>query len=111
MKKVIIILVVIFTVSLAFSDYVEIGTGTYWSCYVPLPVYYSYSWCRTIYLQSEIGLGLSAITKIAYNIENNPADQTMWSLHIYMKHTSDANISSIEYEDTSTYTEVFWGGA
>ncbi len=109
MKKIVLILsIMLFTASLAFGSFIEIGTGTSTNYYVPFYGYYDYGWSRVIYLQSEIGSAID-INKISYDVSNTPSGYAMTDQRIYMKHTSDATFSSGDYEDISTYTEVYNG--
>jgi hypothetical protein len=91
-----------------WAEYVEIGGGTVGTSYVPVYGYYDYSWSRVIYLASELGEA-KEITKVSYQLYNDPSGYVMPDQKIYMKHTTDATFANGSYEDVSTYTECFNG--
>lgn len=94
--------------SISYSDYIEIGTGTYHTANIPFYGYRDYGWSRVIYLQSEIGAAID-ITKISYCLSNTVENYETNNQKIYMKHTTDTIFFSNDYEDTSTYQEVYNG--
>ncbi|MCF7920863.1 MAG: carboxypeptidase regulatory-like domain-containing protein [Candidatus Cloacimonetes bacterium] len=91
-------------------EYLEIGTGTSSTSYVPTYGYYDYTWTGSIYLQEEIGIA-TPITKMEYHVYNNPANYTMLDQHVYMAHTDMDIISANTYMDpvASGFQEVYSG--
>ncbi len=84
---------------IAFSvhaAYVEIGTGTSSTNYAPFTGLWDYSWSRSVYLQSEIGMSMD-ISSLSYYVGSNPANFTIDNLSCYIKHTSDATFTSPAY--------------
>src|SRR5690554_5281379 len=81
--------------------YVEVGTGTESTNYIPAYSLYNYSWSRVIYLQSEL-INEMEINQISYNINNSPSNYTMTNQSIYLKHTTDSFITSTDYVEPST---------
>jgi len=111
MKKIVCILaMLLFTTSMAFGAYVEIGTGTTATSSVPTNGLWDYSWSQVIYLQSEIGDAID-INKISYNVSTEPDSYTMPDQKIYMKHTADATFPDAAYDDPATvgFTLVYDG--
>ncbi|MCD4828036.1 MAG: T9SS type A sorting domain-containing protein [Candidatus Cloacimonetes bacterium] len=92
--------------------FVEIGdpTSTTYTNYVPLYGFYDYSWSQTVYLQTEIGAAID-INQIAYNVENTPSNYPTNGQLVYMKHTTDATITSADYPDPANtgWTLVYSG--
>jgi len=111
MKKILLILSIwLFTASLAFGAFVEIGTGTTATSSVPTYGLWDYSWSQVIYLQTEIGSAID-INKISYYVGNTPANHLLINQKIYMKHTTDAIFPDATYDDpvTAGFTQVYDG--
>ena len=84
---------------IAFSThalYVEIGDGTSTSNNTPFTNLWDYSWSRTIYLQSEIGMSMD-ISSISYYCGSSPTNFTIDSLYCYIKHTRDTEFTDPSY--------------
>ena len=81
--------------------YVEVGSGTSTSDYIPAFGYYSYGWSRTIYLQSDLTYEMGIHT-ISYNVQNSPNDLNLNNQSYYMRHTTDLSIMSTDYIDPAT---------
>ncbi|MCD4818288.1 MAG: choice-of-anchor J domain-containing protein [Candidatus Cloacimonetes bacterium] len=116
-KIILVVFTLLFITSLTWAAYVEIGSGTSDTEYVPTYGWYDYSWSQVIYLQSEIGSAIN-INKISYNVQNTPSSYTMPDQKIYMKHTSESVFPDASYDDPTTagFTLVFdgsviWDGA
>jgi len=109
-KKIALIAILLFTATLAFGGYVEIGTGTSNTGYVPTYGYWDYSWSQVIYLQSEIGSPFD-ITKISYDVSNTPSNYTFYNQKIYMKHTTLTQFPDAFYDDpiAAGFTLVYEG--
>lgn len=71
LKKFTLTAILLFTATLAFGGYVEIGTGTSTTSYAPTNGLWDYSWSQVIYLQSEIGSPID-IERISYNVSILP---------------------------------------
>jgi len=92
-------------------SYIEIGTGTSSTNYVPCYGWYDYGWSGTIYLQEEISEAMT-INKIAYHVSNAPQNYTMPDQYIYMAHTDQDVITNNTYQNPAgvrDFQEVFHG--
>ncbi len=100
----------LFLSSSAYADFVEVGGGTSGISYVPVYGFYDYSWSRAVYLQSELG-DAKILEKIAYQLYTSPSGYVMPNQQIWMKHTTDAAITSNAYTDPGAngFTKVFDG--
>ena len=110
-KKVLSILTLLVLFVSLSAIYVEVGSGTATTNYIPAYGWYDYSWSRTIYLQSEL-MNEMEINAISYNINNAPNNYSMLNQSYYIKHTTDESISSADYIDPTTddsYELVFSG--
>ena len=89
--------------------YIIVGTGTANKWEAPLTYQYYNGACEMIYLQSELKSGAKDITTIAFEKASgiNTVD-SIKSVTIYMKHTSDSTLSSGGYS-TNGYTQVYNG--
>ncbi len=108
-KPIIVFILLLFTIS-ASADFVEVGGGTSGTSYVPVYGFYDYSWSRTVYLQSELG-DAKTIQSIAYQLYTSPSGYLMPNQTIWMKHTTDATITSGAYQDPAAngFTKVYDG--
>ncbi|MCF7912704.1 MAG: T9SS type A sorting domain-containing protein [Candidatus Cloacimonetes bacterium] len=96
---------------LDLADYIEIGTGTSLTSYVPVYGFYDYSWSGTVYLQEELGEAMT-INKIAYFVGNTCTDYIMPEQYIYMTHTAEDIITDNTYQNPAgvrDFQEVFSG--
>ena len=103
-------IVFLFLVSL-FATHVEIGTQDGTTNKVPFNGYYNYSWSRSLYLNSEIEEPLE-ISGIGYYVTSNPLNYQMNNQKIYLRHSSEATITSDAYvnpEANDAYELVFEG--
>lgn len=110
MKKIVLILLaMLFTASLAFGSYVEIGTGTgYTPSYGPFYNYYENNKTQTLYLQSELGSAMT-ITQISFNIEQVATTQRdLVNFTINFLHTDDTAFTPGSYHDMTGATQVFF---
>ncbi len=94
MKRLIMILLFL---GIAFSgllaqQYVEIGTGSSITQYIPLYGYYDYSWSSYILTSDQIGNALD-INQIQFNVSNNPSNYVTNNQQIYMKLTSETELT------------------
>jgi hypothetical protein len=108
-----LILTLIFLLSGFSSDlYIQIGSegASYSTGYIPVSGVYDYSWSQVIYLNSELGES-KFIEKLSYYIKNSPDNFSMNNQTIYMKHTSDNQFPSANYDDPESagFTKVFEG--
>lgn len=110
LKKFTLTAILLFTATLAFGGYVEIGTGTSTTSYAPTNGLWDYSWSQVIYLQSEIGSPID-IERISYNVSNTPANYTFYNQKIYMKHTTLTQFPDGSYDDpvAAGFTLVYEG--
>ena len=109
-KKILFILtIMLFTASLAFGSYVEIGTGTgYTPTYGPFYNYYENNKTQTLYLQSELGSAMT-ITQISFNIEQVATTQRdLVNFTINFLHTDDTEFTPGSYHDMTGATQVFF---
>ncbi len=103
-------IILLFLVSLS-AMFVEIGTQDGTSNYVPVYGFYDYGWSRVVYQNSSIANSID-IQGISFNVTNTPADYTMPGQQIYLKHTSDSEITSASYinpANDDSYQLVFDG--
>ena len=110
-KKVLSILTLLVLFVSLSAIYVEVGSGTATTNYIPAYGWYDYSLSRTIYLQSEL-MNEMEINAISYNIKNETNNYSMLNQSYYIKHTTDESISSADYIDPTTddsYELVFSG--
>ncbi len=105
-----LLLVMLFTSTTTFADFVGVEGGTSGTSYVPVYGFYDYSWSRTVYLQSDLGDAIT-IEKIAYQLYTSPSGYVMPNQSIWMKHSTDATITSTAYTDPGAngFTKVFDG--
>ena len=110
-KKFIIVLTFIALMTSLSAIYVEVGSGTETTSYIPMYGWYDYGWSRTIYPQTEL-VNEMEIYSISYHVSNAPANYTMLNQSFYLKHTTESTITSIDYVDPTTddtYELVFSG--
>ncbi len=105
-----LLLVMILTTTATFADFVGVEGGTSGTSYVPVYGFYDYSWSRTVYLQSDLG-DAKTIESIAYQLYTSPSGYVMPNQSIWMKHTTDATITSGAYQDPAAngFTKVYDG--
>jgi len=104
------------------EDFVQIGDGSSVYYYLPIVPSTDYSYTQTIYLQSEIDIPGSRLTKIYYEwdgaygggemmmsgVDGYPAYTKDWV--IYMGHTEKVSFDSLtDWIDMADLTEVFNG--
>ena len=77
---------------------------------MPVYGYYDYSWSRVVYQQSELQTA-ATFNKISYQYGNETSGYTMPNQSIWMKHTTDENITDASYLDPESngFTKVFDG--
>nr|MBI9032301.1 choice-of-anchor D domain-containing protein [bacterium] len=111
LKRFFIVLTLVAIIFSLNAIYVEVGSGVETSSYIPTYGWYDYGWSRTIYLSGDL-LNEMEITQIGYNVNNSPANYSMLNQSIYIKHTSEISIASVDYIDPTTddtYELVFSG--
>ncbi len=91
-------------------EYIEVGGGTELTYYVPVYGFYDYSWSRVVYQQSELQAA-ATFNKISYQYGNAVSGYIMPNQSIWMKHTTDENITDASYLDPESngFTKVFDG--
>ena len=91
-------------------EYIEVGGGTELTYYVPVYGFYDYSWSRVVYQQSELQAA-ATFNKISYQYGNAVSGYIMPNQSIWMKHTTDENITDAAYLDPESngFTKVFDG--
>ncbi|MCK4313087.1 MAG: hypothetical protein KAW88_10175, partial [Candidatus Cloacimonetes bacterium] len=109
-KNLLLTICLLLITTFAFAEYVEIGTGTSNTPYIPIAGSYDYSWSQVIYLQSEI-ISKINIDKISYNVSNTPSNYVTPNQKIYMKHTGLTEFPDGAYDDPAAagFTLVFDG--
>lgn len=87
----------------------SVGSGTS-SLNLPFTTYYNHAATEVIYLASELNMGSSLISKIAFsrNDGNYSAAQNITDLKVYIKTTSSTTLSTGSYSLTG-YTQVYNG--
>lgn len=108
--KQISIAILVLLASLAWADFVEIGTGTDTTPNNgPFYNYFENNRTQTLYLQSEMP-GVCIITMLSFNIAQQTAVgfETLTDFTVKILPTSDASLTTGEFYDTSTATEVFY---
>ena len=111
-KKLFFVTILIFVMVSLNAIYVEVGSGTETTNYIPAYGWFDYGWSRTIYLQSDL-INEMEINTISYNVNNTPNNYEMLNQSFYMKHTTESTIGSTDYIDPATddtYELVFSGG-
>ncbi len=110
-KKLMMILTLLVLIVSLSAIFVEVGSGTETTSYIPAYGWYDYGWSRTIYLSTDL-LNEMEINTISYNVNNTPNNYEMLNQSFYIKHTTEDNITSIGYIDPTTddsYELVFSG--
>jgi hypothetical protein len=110
-KKLFFVAILMLLALAANAIYVEVGTGSETTNYIPAYGYYDYGWSRTIYLQTDL-INEMEINTISYHVGNSPSNYNMLNQSFYIKHTTDSSILSTEYVDPTTddsYELVFNG--
>ncbi len=110
-KKLLFVTILMLLMVSVNAIYVEVGTGTETTSYIPAYGFYDYGWSRTIYLQTDL-LNEMEINSISYNVSNTPNNYSMVGQSIYLKHTTATSIASTDYIDPATddsYELVFSG--
>lgn len=82
-----------------------IGTGTSSTSYLPLYGYYDYSYSAMLYPANEVNL-IGPITKISFNVNNEPSAYDTDNQIIYMGEVSYTTFSDNNLIDTTTLTRV-----
>ncbi|MEO0092015.1 MAG: FlgD immunoglobulin-like domain containing protein, partial [candidate division WOR-3 bacterium] len=86
---------------------IVIGTATTNSYSGPMNRFYNYSTHEVIYLQPEIGIA-GNITRVSYYKDHGTNLDPIENVTIYMKHTTDASLTSGTYSLTG-YRQVYSG--
>ncbi len=86
-----------------------VGSGTS-TLYIPFTTYYTHAATEAIYLASELNMGSSLISKIAFfrNDGNYSGAQNITDLKVYIKTTSSTTLATGSYSLTG-YTQVYNG--
>jgi hypothetical protein len=108
MKKLLLIMLVLFITGLAFADTVQVGTGTATSSYLPINGLYGYNYTQQIYTQAQIGVA-GNITKIRfYYVSGTITNSKDWV--VYMGHTTKTTFATTtDWEPLANLTQVFAG--
>ncbi|PKN74855.1 MAG: hypothetical protein CVU49_06915 [Candidatus Cloacimonetes bacterium HGW-Cloacimonetes-2] len=108
MKKLLLIMLVLFITGLAFADTVQVGTGTATSSYLPIYGLYGYNYTQQIYTQAQIGVA-GNITKIRfYYVSGTITNSKDWV--VYMGHTTKTTFATTtDWEPLANLTQVFAG--
>ncbi|MFA7057757.1 MAG: choice-of-anchor D domain-containing protein, partial [Candidatus Cloacimonadales bacterium] len=111
-KKILFVSILMLLIASISAIYVEVGSGTATTNYIPAYGFYSYGWSRTIYLQSEL-INEMEITAISYDVNNAPNNFNLNNQSYYMRHTTDSSIASTDYVDPATDTsfELVFSGS
>ncbi len=106
MKKILLITIALLLATLMFAD-VIIGTSTANNQYYPMSSWNAVSRTAAIYLQSEIGAGIT-IDRLAWQVQTATTVST--PTKIYVKHTTDATLTAQNWASLTTgLTPVFDG--
>jgi hypothetical protein len=115
MKKLIVLLSFLVSISMVLCDTYTIGSGasfanTNW----PLLTTYNYGWTKLIYTKANINAaGLNApatFTGLAFNIGNVISNEIRSDQRIYLRHTASTSYATdAAYPDTTLFTKVFEG--
>ena len=92
-KKILSVLILMLLIASMSAAYVEVGTGTTTTSYVPVYGLHNYSWSRAIYLQSDL-VNEMEINSLSYNVGNTPNNYTLTNQTYYMRHTTASSIPS-----------------
>jgi hypothetical protein len=115
MKKLLVLGMLLLAISLIFADTYTIGEGTSAGSTNPYYGLYDYSWCKTIYTQTEINAaGLTApanIIGIGFYVGNTPANYLMNDQRVYVRNTTQEIYEStdISYPDPTPFVLTFQG--
>ena len=100
-KKILFVSILMLLIASMSAIYVEVGTGTTNTSYVPVYGFYNYSWSRTIYLQSDL-INEMEINALSYNVGNTPNNYTFSNQTYYMRHTTASSIPSTDFVNPVT---------
>ncbi len=108
-KKMLTLLAFLVAITSIFAVFVEIGDGTTTTNYVPAYGLYDYSWSNYILTSAQIGNAIE-INEIQFNVGNTPANYFMENQQVYMKLTSENEVT-VAYPDPTNngFTLVFDG--
>ncbi len=121
MKKTMLMLVLmILTITSSFAVFVEIGDGGSTSSYVPFYGLFDYSWSSFIIDGEDIGSAIE-INEIQFNVSNTPSAYEMIEQKIYVKHTSETEVTNVYpdpenngftliYDGPATWDQAGWQG-
>ena len=100
-----------FNVNSQLASSVNIGTGTVTGQAIPIEPYYGYTYSQSIYLASEIGGAIDPITAVQFYATANTtlASSDLWDVWIKEVPTTFADFNSQNFEEISTFTQVFSG--
>jgi hypothetical protein len=94
------------------TGYVIVGTGTSTQYYLPMNLYYNYSWTRQLYLADELNPASvgGLITKLAWQYAYG-TPYTCNNQSCYFKAVDDLTISSTAYQDpVAAGATLVWSG-
>ncbi len=121
MKKTMLMLVLmILTITSSFAVFVEIGEGGSTSNYIPFYGLFDYSWSSFIIEGEDIGSAIE-INEIQFNISNTPSNYEMINQKVYVRHTSESEVSlaypdpenngyTLLYDGPTTWNQSGWQG-
>jgi NAD(P)H-hydrate repair Nnr-like enzyme with NAD(P)H-hydrate dehydratase domain len=119
-KSILFILLSFLSFTYLSGLFVEVGSGTQISNYVPTYGWYDYSWSNYILSSEQLGDAIE-INQIQYNVSNTPANYLMENQQIYMKLTTDTEVTvgtpnpaingfTLVYDGSITWNGSGWQG-
>ena len=108
-KKMLTLIAFLVAITSIFAVFVEIGDGETTTNYVPFYGLYDYSWSTYILTSEQIGDAID-INQLQFNVGNTPANYQMENQQVYMKLTTDTEVT-VTYPDPTNngFTLVFDG--